>query len=147
MGCVTDVLCRVHAGHVYLRSAELQPLAAASKWQQRRRSTYDTFRSAGPACAMGYRESGWPFNPTPDRRSHVTSCMRTAVPWRVARSYIPEYTMRIWMCMQVEVEKPLGLKLKPSKAAGGGCVVAVRIPPNSRVPQHSKSVYGETHEL
>lgn len=27
--------------------------------------------------------------------------------------------------MQVEIEKPLGLKLKASKAAGGGCVVAV----------------------
>ena len=28
--------------------------------------------------------------------------------------------------VQVEIEKPLGLKFKASKAAGGGCVVSVR---------------------
>lgn len=28
-------------------------------------------------------------------------------------------------CLQVEIEKPLGLKLKASKAVAGGCVVAV----------------------
>ena len=28
--------------------------------------------------------------------------------------------------MQAEIDKPLGLQLKPSKSEGGGCVVSVR---------------------
>ena len=35
---------------------------------------------------------------------------------------------------QVDIEKPLGLNFKESKAAGGGLVVTVRVPSRSTAP-------------